>query len=634
VAGEFNGWAATLEAGGLAMQWKPELGRWFAALDLPGGNYAYKFVTDDNWRPNPNCAGPVDECAGRPECMDDNHGACNNQTNVEICAEELCDPPCGSCELCRDGACEAVPDCGGSCGDPTLFDWKDAVMYFVMVDRFHNSDGQVDPVPEASGGEAAWGPSGQYEGGDLSGLTSKLPYLEDLGISTIWVSAPYNNREYAGASMDPGNDPHLYSGYHGYWPSPLDVDYSDPAQPSPTPTVESRIGSSDDLHNLVDGAHGIGMMVLFDYVMNHVDLDSELYQAHNDWFYQEDGRFRLCGPENLWDDDFYGVRCAFTDYLPPFDFSNEAARAWSIDDAMWWAQEYNIDGYRLDAIKHVPLNWLTDLRARLNASYDNPNGGRFYLVGETFDYFNRDLLRRFVEPDTMLDGQFDFPFKKELCEAVFHDGGNLGNFSNWMDGNDGFYGANAIMTTWIGNHDIPRAIHFANREFGCTDGSNTGNGWTDRYNQPQAPEPYERLGVAFAVMMTNPGIPLIYYGDELGLAGGGDPDNRRMMPWADLNAHQSALRERLSKLGKIRAENKALSRGTRMKIHADQHTWVYRMGGCDGLKSITVAINKADGPNTVQIPGGEYLDLMNAEVPIQGGAHELPPRSFLILREP
>ena len=420
------------------------------------------------------------------------------------------------------------------------------------------------PVAGATDGDAAIGSSGQYEGGDIAGVTAKMSYLADLGVTAIWLSAPYNNRETAGVGLSDGNS---YSGYHGYWPSPDNVDYSDPANPNPEPRVEWRIGDSADLHDMVSTAHsaqsadGHGIKVLFDYVMNHIDIESGLY-AGNSGFIAYDGappNVRLCGDPcpggSCWDDPYWGTRCAFTDYLPPLDLYNPDARQWSIDDAMWWAREYGIDGYRLDAIKHVPLDWLTQLRDRLNTEIAAPAGDRFYLVGETFDYFNRDLLKSFVDPDTMLDGQFDFPLKRVLCEAVFDPGGNLANLAGFMGGNDRFYDSPtrpAIMSTWVGNHDIPRTVHFADWYFGnCTEGSHAGNGWNPGvFAQPGNPEPYQRMAVAFAVLMTSPGLPLIYYGDEIGLAGGGDPDNRRMMNWNDLslNEHQVTLREQVSKL--------------------------------------------------------------------------------------
>ncbi|MCA9647401.1 MAG: DUF3459 domain-containing protein, partial [Myxococcales bacterium] len=463
-------------------------------------------------------------------------------------------------------------------------------------------------------------------------------YLSDLGVTALWLSAPYENRNSAGNAIDPSSDNHTYSGYHGYWPSPANVDYSNPSAPSPTPQVESRIGTSQDLKSLVDTAHGTtgangqGMKVLFDYVMNHVDSASGLYQAHNDWFARKgDGSIALCGPENLWDDPYWGTRCAFTDYLPPFDFDNAAARKWSVDDAMWWAKEYGIDGYRLDAIKHVPLNWLTDLRSRLNSDIQNPAGDRFYLVGETFAYDDPGLLKKYVDPQTMLDGQFDFPFKARLCEAVFTNEGSLDGFADWMAGNDGYYGSNAIMTTWIGNHDVPRAIHFASRQIGnCREGSSPGNGWAAQsFMQPSDAAPYERLGVAFAIMLTNPGIPLIYYGDEVGLAGGGDPDNRRMMPWSGLNTHQLALRDQVTALAQLRGSHPVLGRGVRTNLSKSKDTWVYRRSGCEE-QDIIVAINRADGAQSVDIPAGNYTDLLAGGTQA-GGSVSLPARSFLVL---
>lgn len=601
VSGSFTGWASTESAGALPLS-SDGAGIWtLTTLVEPPGSHQYKFIVDGEWITDPANADQVD----------DGFGGTNAQLHL----------------------------CASACGDPTAFDWRDAVMYFVMVDRFSDSDGQADPVPGASGGDASTGPSGQYAGGDIRGVTDRLGYLSDLGVTAIWLSAPYENRDAAGQAIDPGSDAHTYSAYHGYWPSPANVNYADPRAPQPTPQVESRIGTNQDLKAFVAGAHsttgadGHGMKVLFDYVMNHVDVDSGLFQDHPDWFARKsDNSFALCGPENLWDDAYWGTRCAFTDYLPPFDFDNDAARKWSVDDALWWAREYGIDGYRLDAIKHVPLSWLLDLRSKLTTEIAEPEGGRFYLVGETFAYDDRELLKKYVDPATKLDGQFDFPFKARLCEAVFTSEGSLDGFADWMSGNDTYYGANAIMTTWIGNHDVPRAIHFASRQIGnCREGSSPGNGWAAQsFAQPTDAVAYERLGVAFAIMLTNPGIPLIYYGDEIGLAGGGDPDNRRMMPWSGLNSHQLALRGRVAALAKLRGAHPVLSRGARTDISKSKDTWVYRRAGCDEA-DIVVAINRADSVQSVDLPAGTYTDLLSAQSQA-GGSVSLPPRSFLVLQ--
>jgi glycosidase len=608
LTGSFTGWAATAGDGAIAMT--SDATGWQVDFEFEPGVHQYKFVVDGTtWLTDTT----------NPETEPDGFGGFNSIYRCNV---------------------------AGVCGSPDDFDWRDTVMYFAMVDRFFDSDNVSDPVGGVTDGDATVASSGQYEGGDLPGVADKVPYLADLGVTSLWLSAPFENRNSAGQGLSDNN---FYSGYHGYWPSPANVDYSDPNNPSPRPSVESRIGNEQNLRDIITAAHaadsanGQGIKVLFDYVMNHVDYESGLFQSHQDWFAYDGPGFKLCGSDcgghSCWDDSYWGTRCAFTDYLPPLDLYNDSARAWSVNDAIWWAKEMGIDGYRLDAIKHVPLSWLTDLRSRLDVEFPSPEGDRFYLVGETFDYFNRDLLKSFVNSDTMLDGQFDFPYKRELCEAVFNPFGNLGNFSAFMDDNDHFYDISAtnpsLMTTWIGNHDIPRTVHFASWQFGnCTEGSHSGNSWNSgSFQQPGNAEPYERMALAYAIMMTNPGIPLIYYGDEVGLAGGGDPDNRRMMPWNDqsLSSHQLALRDKVRTLARLRGEFKSLGRGSRQTLQADGDTWVYRRGGCgQGFDDVVVAINRADSSRTVLIPSGSYTDRISGN-DVDGGNYDLGARSFLVL---
>jgi len=608
VAGPGGAWPGTPAAGALELV-NDGSGRWSVTTRIePVGRHLYKFIVDGaaTWIPDP--ANPITE--------PDGVGGFNSVLDV----------------------------CSATCGELGAFDWRDTVMYFAMTDRFRDSDGMAMPVSGATDGDARTGASGQYEGGDLNGVTERLDYLADLGVSALWLSAPYEGRNTGGAAIDPGSDPRVYSAYHGYWPSPANVNYADPLMPSPMPRVETRIGDELDLHALIDtahateGANGHGMRVLFDYVMKHVDEESGLYGAHPDWFLSpRSSSGRTCANGNVWDDSFWGTRCSFTEYLPSFDFYRREPLEWSVNDAVWWTLEYEVDGLRLDAIKHVPLDWLTTLRTRIEERVPSPEGGRFYMVGETFTYDDYGLLARFVDPDTMLDGQFDFPFKARVCEALFTPGGRLDTFAGWMAENDSRYGPGALMSTWIGNHDIPRAIHFASRQItNCREGSFAGNGWDPAsFRQPTDAAPYERLALAFAIMMTNPGVPLIYYGDEVGLAGGGDPDNRRMMPWEDQGATllppQIALRDAVRTLSRIRGENPVIGRGRRVSVSATQDTWVYRMTGCTGAGDVVVAINRADGPNSVTIPDGSYDDLVSGGT-ASGGSTSLPARSFRVLR--
>jgi glycosidase len=564
----------------------------------------------------------------------DHDGTCDPGESTASCPDDC---PATACD--HDGTCDpdestaSCPDdcpAGQACGDPEAFQWEDAVMYFLMTDRFFDSDGQSDPVTGVPD------PAANYAGGDWIGAQAKLTYLQNLGVNAIWLSAPYENRNLAGAAIDPVSDSHQYSGYHGYWPSPADIDYSDPQQPSPRPQVESRLGTAIELVNLISAMRSSGMKVLFDYVMKHVDAESGLHQAHPDWFVKDgNGNVVLCAP-NLWDDAYWGTRCGFTSYLPPFDFYNPEVVAWSVNDALWWAREYGIDGYRLDAIKHVPLAWLTSLRTAIHAAFPDPVGGRFYLVGETYAYDDRDLIKGFVNPDTMLDGQFDFPLRKRLCDAVLTRSLGLDGLFSYWDSNDGFYGADALMTSWIGNHDIPRAIHFAAGKItDCYQGSNVGNGWNPgEHTQPQDAAPYERLGLAYGLMFTNRGIPLVYYGDEIGLAGGGDPDNRRPMQWDGLSAHQTALLGLVSDLARIRRENVALRRGHRVTVQAGTDTFAYRLTGCGAGQDVHVLVNRSDAAAAVGgLPAGQFTELLTSTSVGGGSPQEIPARSLRIYRE-
>jgi glycosidase len=190
------------------------------------------------------------------------------------------------------------------------------------------------------------------------------------------------------------------------------------------------------------------------------------------------------------------------------------------------------------------------------------------------------------------------------------------------------------MTTWIGNHDIPRAVHFANREItNCREGSHIGNSWTTIYSQPTDPAAYERMALSYAFLFTSPGIPMIYYGDEIGLAGGGDPDNRRMMPWDDstLLPDQISLREAVTQLAWIRATHPALTRGERLTWYADDNAWAYTMSGCaDDADDVSVILNRGDDDHVIELPPGTYSDLMSGDL-VSGGPAAIRPRSFRIL---
>ena len=530
----------------------------------------YKFVVDGNWITDP----------GNPRRSPDGYGGENSVVRVD------CDQ------------CPARP----------AIDWRDSIMYFVMLDRFADGDaGNNDPL----GLEAP----ADYQGGDLAGVTAKINegYFTDLGINTLWITSPLDNADGAGA----GSDAHTYSGYHGYWPRDLDV-------------VEDKVGDEAALIAMIDAAHAHGLQVVIDYVMNHVHAEAPIYQSNPAWFWPNDngaGGDCVCGGGCQWEDDFDRKRCWFTSYLPDFDFRNSDARRYSIDNAIAWAKRVGADGFRLDAVKHIEDAWVTDLRARLTAevAWDQT----FYLVGETFTG-ERDLIKYYVDPDTKLDGQFDFPLRGQLLGTVLRRQGSMTDLAGFLASNDTFYGSGAVMSTFIGNHDVPRVIGFA--EDSPLWGNDWDNGasraWSNTPTLPTSASPFQRLEVAYTFLLTSPGVPLIYYGDEIGLPGGGDPDNRRFMPWSGLTANQVGLRDYISNLTKIRASHPALRRGTRTVRGTSTDVLTYEMSAAGD--DVLVVLNRGDDAEAaVGVPAGNYTDLVTGAAvtaPLSIGA-----RSSLVL---
>mgnify|MGYP000962079903 CR=1 FL=1 len=523
---------------------------------------------------------------------------------------------------------------------PGVFDWRDSIIYFVFVDRFFNGNpGNDCDIASVSGGTKS---IANYQGGDWAGVTQKINdgYFNDLGVNTLWVTVPTDNPQVAGAGVS--GDTHLYSGYHGYWPK---LQSDNPTVLSP----ESCFGGMADLKALIAAAHAKGLRVLFDYAMVHVHNSSQVYALHNDWFWPNSKNGSpdcVCGGQYCkWETD--PERCWFTDYLPHWNYTNSAARDYSVAQALEWIKQtqdasgLGVDGFRADAIKHVDISWLTQLRARVDAevlALQTPKQ-RFYMVGETYDFGNRDLLKQYVDPTTKLDGQFDFPLRRVLVESVIMRLGSMNDLANFMNTNDFYYGANAVMSTFIGNHDLPRVVHLAanSRLWGdnqASDGKD--RAWANQPSAVSEPEAFERLANAFAVLLTNRGAPLIYYGDEIGMPGGGDPDNRRFMQWpgtsqlntTPLTVNQTALRDRIKKLTDIRSKHPALRRGVRTTLEVNGDVWVYSRATTGD--SVVVAINRSDNPKDVNtLPSGSLTELVT-DATASGPHFTIPPRQTRI----
>ena len=553
-------------------------GSWQATVEVPWNtDVEYKFLTDGtNWVNDPS----------NPDTVSDGNGGTNSLYKANSCSDFIC-----------------------SSGQIGTFDWRDSIIYFVFVDRFLDGD------PSNNGPSTGAPMATDFQGGDWVGVRQKIDegYFNDLGVNTLWLSVPVDNTDALGA----GSDGYDYSAYHAYWPADLEK-------------PEERFGTMQELKDLVTAAHAKDLKVIFDYAMNHVHISSPVYQQHQDWFWPLDnnGKNCVCGDGCSWD-GADGARCWFTSYLPDFNFQNPDARAFSVNNAVWWAKETKADGFRLDAVKHIDETWLADLRSKVTAEIESETGEHFYMVGETFTG-DRDTIGYYVNPALLLDGQFDFPLRAKICSTTLLRSEPMTALDGFLQSNDSFYGA-SVMSTFIGNHDLPRVIHLAEDSPLWSNEWDSGKdrAWDNLPGLPGGNSAFERMANGFTLIFTMKGAPLVYYGDEYGMPGGGDPDNRRFMQWSGYSSGQTFLYEHIKKLTKIRSEHEALRRGTRSTVYVDDDVMAYEMKS--GASSVYVAVNRSDSARDAQnLPSGSLTDVLG------GGEHtgptiSIPARSARVL---
>ena len=384
-------------------------------------------------------------------------------------------------------------------------DWQAGALYYAFVDRVANGDLSND---EEEGASFALG---EYQGGDWQGLIDLLPYLDDLGVTALWLANAQDNAEGAWSGDCDGT----YAGYHAYWPD------------DPTAT-EEHFGDEATLHALVDAAHARGMRVLMDWVANHVHEDHPYYQDHADTWFND---YEYCkdyvdGTMNF---DRVPETCWFAPYLPDIDYVEPDALVAMVDDALWWAEEYDLDGFRVDAAKHMPHSVQWNLESLVQQRLEHRAAGgdeEFWTVGETFDSYDRIAA---YMGDNQLDGQFDFPLYYSIQAAFAEDSISLPDLMDAVATSEAAF-SGALMGTFLGNHDVQRFVTVAAGDsvWELCDGA----GGLYQAEAPDWDDPYDRLRLAWSFLFTQPGVPLVYYGDELGMPGYGDPDNRQPLWWA------------------------------------------------------------------------------------------------------
>jgi len=463
---------------------------------------------------------------------------------------------------------------------------QEDVIYLIMPDRFANGDPTNDEPAEAQGTHDRANPRA-YHGGDLRGIREHLTYLKDLGVTALWLTPILKN----GAAQD----------YHGYGAVDL---YA----------VDPHLGTIQDYQNLVAEAHKQGMKVFFDLVPNHVGPKHPWVAEPPlpDWFHGtlQHHRDSSAGPNGT----FYGktdqptisndpfealidphapprlsrnlTEGWFFNILPDLNTENPVVAEFLLQNSIWWAETSGLDGYRLDTFPYVSRKFWSTWHAGLHQIYP-------YLttIGEVFHpdpsvtSFFAGGQKRFDGIDSGLNTLFDFPLFFTLRDVLLRKE-SVGRIADVLR-HDSLYVHADSLVTFFANHDVPRFLSAA--------GSSSA-----------------RLKLAFGLTLTLRGIPELYYGDEIGIPGGGDPDNRRDFPggWPGdpqnafsaegRTAEQQDLFAYVQSFLRLRREHPALQSGKLWHLFSDETSYVFMRETEE--ERVLVVFNNSAEPRRLKLP--------------------------------
>ena len=458
----------------------------------------------------------------------------------------------------------------------------DDVIYLIMTDRFSDGDPSNNDPPQ-SRGLYDRSRTRYYHGGDFDGIIARLPYLKDLGVTAIWLTPWYDNVNHFNEREQypdrPGEAKRKITDYHGYG----SVDFYG---------VEEHFGTLAKLREMVDAAHKVGIKVIQDQVANHTG-------PYHPWVKDPPTPTWFNGTEsnhlaNVWQtwsvrdpNSSYQVQREtldgwFINILPDLNQNDPECARYLIQNTLWWIGVTGIDAIRQDTFQYVPRTFWRQWMTAIKREYPN-----FNVVGEVMDgdvahvsFFQGGRLR-YDGVDDRLDTLFDFPLMYPLRRA-FAEGKDIRELPRIL-ASDPLYTNPKALVTVIGNHDLKRFM-----------------------NEPEAT--IEGLKMAQTLIMTMRGIPQLYYGDEIAMEGGDDPDNRRDFPggfpsdgidaFRTRNSKQNSVFQHLKLLGQLRKELEPLRRGNLVNLLATEHQYVYARS--TSMSTVVVAFNNDKKNATVE----------------------------------
>ena len=379
---------------------------------------------------------------------------------------------------------------------------KGAVVYEIFPDRFCPSD---ESKLNKTWYKTPMSHKGML-GGTLKGITSKIDYLKDLGIDVIYMTPIFKS-----------HSNHKYD----------TLDYFD---------IDPDFGTKDDLRELIDTSHSHGMRVILDGVFNHTSPDFFAFKdviangehsRYKDWYFIESFPVKTTGTPNFLTFAYYGG-------MPKLNCANKEVRDYIFNVVTYWINEFNIDGWRLDAADEVGHDFWKQLRKVVKSTKEDA-----LLTGEiwhfTSSYISGD------EWDTIMN----YNFRAAVADYIATHSISATDFVHEFEYTRGVSHAKTHQVLWnlIDSHDTGRFLCCASEE-------------------------KRALKLAAAIQMITPGMPMIYYGDEVGMTGGGDPDCRRGMLW-DKNKQDLDMLNWYKKLIKIRKSHPCITDGGRTYLSID-----------------------------------------------------------------
>lgn len=433
----------------------------------------------------------------------------------------------------------------------------DDVIYFVFTDRFADGD-PANNDPAKSKGLYDGKKGRHYHGGDLQGIIDKLPYIKSLGASAIWTTPVYDNADREDTLETYPPEMPTTTGFHGYGA----VDFY---------AVDEHLGDLNKLKEFVKKAHMSGFVVLQDQVVNHT---GPYHPWANDpptpnWFngtvkdHESNNwqKWTAMNPRGTYQTQRRNIDGWFIDILPDLNQTNPEVEKYLIQNSLWWMAQVGFDAIRMDTLPHVPRSFWAKWGAAVHREFPKVN-----ILGELFDSdpallsFFQKGRRGWDGIDTEIDTLYDFGLFYPIRNA-FAQGKPIREVHQ-MFARDWLYPKPGALVTFLGVHDMPRFMH----EPGATTAG---------------------LKLAQTLIMTSRGTPLLYYGDEIAMPGGADPDNRRDFPGGFLGDTRNAFTQQgrtadendvfnhLSKLGSLRRELEPLRRGRSLDLFDAEQQYAY-----------------------------------------------------------